>query len=123
MSETLWTLQGLLAGMFLMAGIAKIVRSKEQLAEKMAWVESFEPRTIRLLASLEILGALGLMLPHITGILPVLTPVAAAGLVIIMAGAFVTHAKRGEYPMLGLTGVLMLMAAFVAYGRFQLVPL
>ena len=123
MGSILGTVQGLLAGMFLMAGIMKLVRSKAQLAEKMAWVESFEPGTIRLIASLEILGALGLFLPLITGLLPVLTPLAALGLVIIMAGAVVTHAKRGEYPMLGLTGVLMLMAAFVAYGRFQLVPL
>ena len=89
----------------------------------MAWVESFEPGTIRLIASLELLGALGLILPRITGILPLLTPQAAAGLGMIMAGAFVTHARRGEYPMLGVTGVLLLMAAFLAYGRFQLVPL
>ena len=123
MGSILGTLQGLLAGMFLMAGIMKLVRSKAQLAEKMAWVESFEPGTIRLIASLEILGALGLVLPRITGILPLLTPLAAAGLGMMMAGAFVTHAKRGEYPMLGVTGVLFLMAAFLAYGRFQLVPL
>ena len=70
----------------------------------------------------EILGALGVILPRLTGILPVLTPLAAACLALIMAVAISLHARRKEYSAIGVTGLLFLMAAFVAYGRWFLVP-
>lgn len=70
----------------------------------------------------EILGALGVILPRLTGILPVLTPLAAAGLALIMAIAISFHVRRKESSAIGLTALLFLMAAFVAYGRWFLVP-
>ncbi len=123
MNIVLWIVQGLLAVMFLMAGAMKVMRSKEQMVERMAWVEDFSQNTIRLIGVLEILGALGLILPGLTGILPVLTPLAAVGLVLTMVGAAMTHAKRGENSMIGMNVMLLVLSAFVVYGRFVLLPL
>ncbi len=126
MNIALWIVQILLAIAFLMAGFMKATQSKESLiekTEKMAWVEDFSPGTIKYIGILEILGAIGLVLPAVTGILPMLTPLAAAGLALTMVGAAVVHIRRKEYS--GLVGnlVLFLMAAFVAYGRFALIPI
>ncbi len=123
MNTVLWIVQGLLAAAFLMAGSNKLMRTKEQLKPMMAWVEDFSPGTLKVIGALEVLGALGLILPAVTGVVPGLTPVAALGLVLTMLGAAATHARRGEYPMIGINTVLMLLAVFIVYGRFILVPL
>ena len=123
MNIALWIVQGSLALIFLMAGGMKIMRSKEKLATNMAWVEDFSTAQVRGIGILEILGALGLILPMVTGILPILTPLAAIGLVLDMIGAAITHVRRGENNMVPVNVVLLLLAAFVAYGRFALVPL
>ena len=123
MNTVLWIVQGLLAAAFLMAGSNKLMRTKEQLQPMMGWVEDFSPGVLRVIGALEVLGALGLILPVVTGILPVLTPVAALGLVLTMLGAAATHVRRGEYPMIGINAVLMLLAVFIAYGRFIVTPL
>ena len=68
------------------------------------------------------LGALGLVLPTLTGIMPWLTPLAAIGLALVMIGASVFNASRGEHQKIALTVVLLFMAAFVAYGRFIPIP-
>jgi len=122
MNIALWIVQGLLAVAFLMAGAMKATRSKEQLAENMAWVNDFSAGTIRLIGILEVLGAIGLVLPKLTGILPWLTPTAAVGLVLTMIGAALTHLRRGENSNIMMNVVLLVMAAFVAYGRFVLLP-
>ncbi|MFD2352402.1 DoxX family protein [Nonomuraea ferruginea] len=64
------------------------------------------------------LAALGLILPATFGVVPILTPLAAAGLVIVMIGAAVTHGRRGEHPAIAVNVVLLVLAAFVAWGRF-----
>ena len=124
MNIVLWILQGLLAVIFLMAGMMKVSQSKDGLKEKgggrMDWVDDVSAGNIRLIGILEVLGALGLILPQVTGVLPWLTPLAALGLVITMAGATMLHSRRGE-PIVP-TIVLLLFAAFVAYGRFVLIP-
>ncbi|MBI3962282.1 MAG: DoxX family protein, partial [Deinococcus sp.] len=83
MNIVLWIVQGLLALGFLMAGATKLMRSKAQLAPRMPWVEDFSLGTIRAIGAVEVLGALGLVLPTLMGILPWLTPLAALGLVAI----------------------------------------
>lgn len=88
----------------------------------MAWVEDFDARTIKGIGTLEVLGALGVILPRLTGILPVLTPLAATGLALTMLGAARTHLRRQESQMLLINGMLFVLAAFVAYGRFALMP-
>ncbi len=98
----------------------KLSRSKEQLAASgMSWTEDFSAPMVKTIGSLEILGALGLVLPALTGILPALVPVAALGLTATMIGAIVVHLRRRE--AFTPAAVLLVLAAFVAIGRF-LVP-
>ncbi len=117
MNTALWILQALLGFAMLGAGSMKVVRSKEQLAPKMTWVEDFSAGAIRLIGLSEILGGLGVVLPTATGILPFLTPVAAVGLTILMLGAVYTHVRRKESGQAVPSLVLAALAAFVAYGR------
>ena len=120
MDITLWIVAGLLALAFLGAGTMKLSRSKEQLAASgMSWTEDFSAPMVKTIGSLEILGALGLVLPALTGILPALVPVAALGLTATMIGAIVVHLRRHESFLPPV--VLLVLAAFVAIGRF-LVP-
>jgi uncharacterized membrane protein YphA (DoxX/SURF4 family) len=116
--------QILLALAFLMAGLMKATQPIDRLATRMGWVKDFQVPIVRLIGTLEILGAIGLILPALTGIAPVLTPIAAVGLVIVMVGAMVTHARRNEFVGHAMVNiVLLLLAAFVVYGRFVLAPL
>jgi len=89
----------------------------------MAYILAIPIRYRQLIGVAEILGAVGLVLPALTGILPWLTPLAAAGLVILMVSAAIFHLRRKESPNITLNLILLAMAAFVAYGRFVLVPL
>ena len=123
MGIALWVAQVLLAVAFLGAGATKLSQTKKKLAKTMAWVEDFSQPTVRLIGALEVLGALGLVLPALTGILPWLTPLAALGLVLLMAGAVYTHLRRKEGSAVVPPAVLLLLAALVAVGRFFVVPL
>jgi uncharacterized membrane protein YphA (DoxX/SURF4 family) len=127
MNIALWIVQGLLALAFLAAGSMKIMKSREEIIEGgQAYAEDFSDSVIKLIGALEIAAAIGLVLPMLLNILPVLTPLAGAGLAIVMAGAFVTHLRRGEVPpeepSMIINTVLFALALFVAYGRFALVP-
>ena len=84
----------------------------------MAWVDDFSPTSVRLIGTAEILGALGLVLPAVTGIAPILTPIAAVGLVVIMVGAAITHVRRKEPAIVPANIVLLVLAVVVAWGRF-----
>jgi uncharacterized membrane protein YphA (DoxX/SURF4 family) len=123
MNIALWIVQVITGLLFVMAGGTKVMQPKEKLATSMGWVEDFSQTTVRVIGTLEILGGLGLIVPAATGILPWLTPLAATGLVLTMIGAALTHARRGEYPMIGVNLVLLALALFVAYGRWVLAPL
>lgn len=119
MNIALWIVAGLLAAIFLMAGMMKIRQSKEKLAESMGWVEHYEPRTIKLIGLLEVLAAIGLIVPAVTGIVPMLTPLAAIGLALVMVGAMARHLSRGnETQDVVKSMIFLLMALFVAWGRF-----
>ena len=123
MNIALWIVQILLALMFLMAGSMKATRPVEKLATNMGWVTEVGSTNVRLIGTLEILAAIGLILPAATGILPWLTPTAAIGLVLTMIGAMITHARRKEYSSIGMNVILLLLAAFVAIGRLVIAPL
>jgi uncharacterized membrane protein YphA (DoxX/SURF4 family) len=114
----LWIVAGLLALAFLAAGGMKLTQPREKLAASMAWVEDFNAPMIKLIGGLEVLAAIGLILPAATGIAPILTPLAAVGLVLVMIGAIITHLRRGEYQMIVANAVLLILAAVVAWGRF-----
>lgn len=124
MNIGLWIVQILLALAFLMAGTLKATQPIDRLAARMQWVNSLRPpRLVRVIGVLEVLGAIGLILPAVTGILPWLTPVAAIGLVLTMIGAMLLHARRGETAHIAPNVVLLLLAAFIVVGRFVVMPL
>ena len=108
---------------FMMAGFMKATQSKEKLLEKMEWVGDFTSGQIRGIGILEILGAFGLILPALTGILFWLTPVAAVGLALVMIGAIFTHLRRQEIPMIAGNLILMALALLVAYGHLFIAPI
>jgi uncharacterized membrane protein YphA (DoxX/SURF4 family) len=114
----LWIIQIVLAAAFLIAGTTKVLTPKGKLRERMAWVDDFSQTSVRLIGTAEILGALGLILPAATGIAPILTPIAAVGLIIIMIGAAITHVRRQEPAIVPVNVVLLVLAAIVAWGRF-----
>ena len=122
MNIALWIVQGVLALIFLMAGGMKYMQPKEKLAGQMAWVEDFSQGQIRAIGILEVLGAIGLVAPPLAGILPILSPLAALGLMLTMVGAMITHLRRGETQMIAINVVLLVLALFVAYGRFVALP-
>ena len=118
MNVFLWIVAGLLALAFLFAGVTKLVKPKEQLAEQMGWVEDFSQGTIRMIGALEVLAAIGLVVPPLLGVASVLAPLAALGLVLLMVGAMITHARRRELSNVVVNVVLLALAVVVAVGRF-----
>src|SRR5918998_1766935 len=120
MNLTLWIVAGLLAAVFLLAGTTKLIVPKEKLAAISGggWVNDFSAGFVKALGALEILGAVGLILPALLGIAPVLVPLAALGLGVIMVGAAAVEFRRREFKH-GLVNLTYLaLIAFVAWGRF-----
>jgi len=122
MGIALWVVQVLVAVAFLGAGATKLSQPKEMLVKNMAWVEDFSQQTVRLIGALEVLGAIGVVVPALTGILPWLPPLAALGLALTMIGAALTHLRRTEYGNIAMNAVLLILVAFVAYGRVFVLP-
>lgn len=118
MNTALWVIQIVLAVAFLAAGVLKLSQPREKLEKSLPWTTDFSTGTIRLIGASEALGALGLVLPAALGIAPVLTPVAAVGLALVMVGAVVTHARRKEPQAIVVNVVLLALAVVVAWGRF-----
>ena len=118
MNIVLWILQGILAVLFLFAGFTKVSQPKEKLLGAMSWVEDFSPSMVKTIGTFEILGAIGLIVPWATGIAPVLTPIAALGLVALMIGAATTHLRRKENQPVVINAGLAIAALIVAFGRF-----
>ena len=123
MNVALWIVQILLALMFLFHGYTMWFPSESLSQGGMAYIFAIPPTFRRLIGTAELLAAVGLILPALTGILPVLTPLAAVGLVVLMLSAAIFHIPRREYPNVAFNLILLALAAFVAYGRFVLVPL
>lgn len=123
MNVVLWVLQAVLAVAFAAAGVTKLTQSRETLAERTPYVGDFSERSIRLIGAAEVLAAAGLVLPDLIGVATALTPLAALGLVALMAGAIAVHARRGERHMLPLNALLLVLAAIVVWGRLGPAPL
>lgn len=122
MNTVLWTLQVVLALVFMGAGTVKLVQLREKLVKTMAWTAAMPQRTVRLIGTVEVLGALGLILPAVTRILPWLTPLAAVGLGLTMIGAAMTNLRLNKPMHIAANIVLFAVAVFIAYGRFVLLP-
>jgi uncharacterized membrane protein YphA (DoxX/SURF4 family) len=119
MNTALWIVAWLLAAAFLGSGLMKVLRPKEELKKAgMAWVDLFSPTMVKVIGGLEVLAAIGLVLPALLDIAPILVPLAAVGLVLTMIGAAITHARMKDYKGMVPSLVLLLLSAFVAWGRF-----
>ncbi|MGP3919634.1 DoxX family protein [Nonomuraea sp. 10N515B] len=118
MNVFLWVVQAVLAAVFGLAGAMHATQPKEKLRPMAPWVEDFTLTQIRLIGAVELLGAVGLILPAITGIASILTPLAATGLAITMIGAAAAHARRKEPAAIAVNVVLLALAAVIAWGRF-----
>ena len=119
MNIALWIIAGLLAVVFLASGAMKLAQPRQKLAASgMGWAEDFTAGTVKGIGVLEVLAAVGLILPAALGIAPVLVPLAAVGLVLLMAGAFIMHVRRHEAQGVVVTLALLALAALVVWGRF-----
>lgn len=119
----LWIAQGLLAVMFIMAGIMKATQPIEALAESLPWVTSTPLTLVRFIGISELLGGLGILIPSIFRFKPFLTVWAALGLALVMVLAAGFHASRGEFPNIGMNIVLIGIALFIAWGRSKKAPI
>jgi hypothetical protein len=119
MNIALWIIAGLLAVAFLAGGAVKVIQPKEKLAASgMGFAEDFSAGSVKAIGALELLAAVGLILPAVLDIAPVLVPLAAVGLGLLMVGAMITHLRRNESQALVMNLAILALAVLVAWGRF-----
>lgn len=121
MNLTVWIVAGLLAVAYLIGGGGKLIMQKEKIAAAGAsarWVEDFSAGMVKAIGALEVLAAVGLVLPAALDIAPVLVPLAALGLMVIMIGAVITRIRRHEFRFMVMDLVYLALAGFVVWGRF-----
>jgi hypothetical protein len=125
MNTALWILTVFLGTAFTIGGTAMLVLPKERyrsLHETQQWVDDFTPGQLKVIATIKLLGGLGLLLPAMGDVAPALVPVAACGLALFMAGAGTTRFRRREARSLAGDLAFLALFAFLAYGRFTLEP-
>ena len=120
---TLWIVQVLLAGFFLLAGINHGLKPIAEAAQSSPWITDIPVGLARFIGFAELAGAIGVVLPAATRVVPWLTPLAAAGLAVIMALAVPFHVMRGEAGVVAFNIVPALLAAVVAWGRWVRAPI
>jgi hypothetical protein len=122
MNIALWIAAGLLAGVALAGGITKTFLPKEKLAahEGGRWTGDASVGFVKTLGILELLAAVGLILPAVLDIAPVVVPVTAVCWVVLMVGAMITHGRYGQFKLVMLNSVYLALAAYIALGRFGL---
>lgn len=119
MNVALWITAGLLAAAFLAGGAVKLTQPREKLAASgFGFVEDLSAGTVKAIGATELLAGVGLVLPAALDIAPVLVPMAAVGLVLLMVGAMVTHLRRHEASAVVVNLAILALAVFVAWGRF-----
>ena len=120
MNVVLWIIALIVAAVFAGAGFMKLATPRAKLLEnpKMAWAQDFSQNAIRGIGAVEVLGALGLILPRLTNIAEVLSPLAALGLAAVMVGAIAVHYRRGETSAIPMGAGLLVLSLIVAIGWF-----
>ena len=119
----LWSAQVVLAAVFAMAGLLKTTMPIPELAKQLSFVPVVGAGVTRFIGVAELTGAVGLLLPALTRIRPILTPLAATGLLLVMVLAAGFHLLHAEPQYLPITAVLGGMAAFIAWGRLRWAPI
>lgn len=122
MNIALWVIQVLLALTFLGSGITKLARPRLALVGQLPYVADFSDTQVKGIGTLEVLAAIGLIVPPLLHVGTFLTPLAAVGLVLLMGGAIATHLRRREPQMVAVNVVLLILAAVVAIARFGPYP-
>ena len=120
MNIAVWIASVLLAAAYLFVGGMKLLTPRERLAENPSMAgaaEALSATSIKLIGGVEVAGALGLILPWLTGIAPILTPAAAVGLALLQVGAAVFHGRRAEYKQWPVNAVFLSLAIFIAAAR------
>ena len=123
MNIAIWVVQVLLAVFFILFGFMKAFLPIDSIADQMSFVLDVPEALVRFIGVAELAGGLGLILPAITRILPWLTIAAAGGLGTIMILAFIFGVSRGEIPNAVINIVVLALLAFIAYGRWKLIPI
>jgi len=124
MNLALWIVTIALATVFTGSGLMKLLMPKDKLVESgQGWAQDVNQANIRLIGFAEILGAVGLTVPAVTHIAPILVPLAAIGLILVMVAAAIVHARRNEVPNIVVNVALLAMAVFTVWGRFGPNPL
>lgn len=118
----LWAAQALLAAMFLMAGFIKTTTPIEELSATLPWAKDIPEGLVRFIGASEFLAAIGLLLPSLLRIRPILTPLAALGIATVMFIAVLFHISRGEISVIGFNIGIMTVALFIALGRLMKMP-
>lgn len=125
MNIVLWIVTGVLALAFGIGGATQIILSKERyrsLASSQHWVDDFGAGHIKAIGTIKIIGVIGMVVPPLVGILPILSPIAACGLMLVMSGAATTRFRRSEWGLIAGDVAYLLAFVFVAWGRFSLAP-
>ena len=115
MTVAYWIVAGLLAAFYLYSGILKIVRTADQLRPMMGWIDTVPLGLVRIIGVLEVLGAIGLILPPLTGIAVGLAVASAVGLVLLQISAIALHLRRGEARLIALNVALLAMAGVAVW--------
>lgn len=118
----LWIAQVVLAATLIWAGVMKLFQPVDAVATMWPWAGEVPVALLKFTGIVDVLGALGLILPALLRIRPVLTPLAAAALVVLMLCAGIFHVLRGEASVIGVNIIFALIAAFIAWGRWKKVP-
>lgn len=125
MNIALWIITVLAAAAYLVGGGAQILLTKQRyraLGASQHWVDDFDAGHIKAIGVTKLVGAVGLVLPGIVGVAPVLVPLAACGLMLVMAGAATTRFRRSEWKYMVGDVIYLAVFAFIAWGRFDLAP-
>ena len=117
-----WVVSGFLALAYLIAGGSKVFTAYDKIQDRMTWTSHARPWVVKLVGVLEVLGAIGLILPPLTGVLPILAPIAASALALLQLVAIGFHIRLGEGKKVTVNVVLLLLALFVAVIRFAGLP-
>lgn len=115
MEKMVLILQIGLACVFLYFGALKLFMPVEKIEKRVSWARDYSLNRIKMFGVLEILGAIGLILPYYTGVMPILTPMAATGLAMVMAGAALVHLRRDEIKMILLNIFIIFLLAGIGF--------